>query len=108
VNASKSLSLSSSFWPVRSQAGRWEADNSNPITLKGNFIMSSVDRSSLILDAQRKGFSVFEGEGRWWLAVPARPRLPAHTQGSWAASDRAWSVACLLAAEYPVGIGAAQ
>jgi hypothetical protein len=68
-------------------------------------MLTKIDqRSQLILDAQRKGFQVYEDDGTpsWWLvSVPARPRLPAHTQGAFKTSDRAWSVACLLAVEYP-------
>jgi len=60
-------------------------------------------RVALILAAQRKGFGVVENEeGTGWLvSLPARPRLPAHTQGEFKTSDRAWSVACSLALEYP-------
>lgn len=63
----------------------------------------AADRSALILDAQRKGFGVVEADdnpGWWQVTVPSRPRLPAHTQGDFASSDRAWSVAALLATEY--------
>lgn len=58
--------------------------------------------AQLTLDAQRKGFSVCENaEGNGWLVcVPARPRLPAHTQGDFKTSDRAWVAACAIAAEY--------
>lgn len=61
----------------------------------------SADRATLILDAQRKGFGVVEEGGLWWLDVPHRPRFPANRQGAWATSDRAWSVAALLAREFP-------
>lgn len=64
----------------------------------------AADRSALILDAQRKGFGVVEAPenaGWWQLTVPARPRLPEHTQGDFASPERAWSVAALLASEYP-------
>jgi hypothetical protein len=62
-----------------------------------------MDRTTLILAAQRKGFGVVqceEGTG-WLVSLPARPRLPAHTQGSFKTSDRAWSVAASIAMEYP-------
>ena len=53
--------------------------------------------SDLILEAQRAGFRVFEDEGLWWIEVPARPRHPAHTQGVFNTSERAWMAACLIA-----------
>jgi hypothetical protein len=62
-----------------------------------------ADRTALILDAQRKGFGVVENDDNtgWLVNVPAKPRLPAHTQGDFKTPDRAWSVACLLSAEWP-------
>jgi hypothetical protein len=56
----------------------------------------------LIIEAQGKGFGVVENEdGNGWLVtVPSRPRLPAHTQGDFKTSDRAWSAACLIALDY--------
>jgi hypothetical protein len=64
-----------------------------------------TDRTSLILDAQRKGFHVVEHDGWWWLDVPHKPRFPANRQGAWATPERAWSVAALLAQEYPDTVG---
>jgi hypothetical protein len=62
-----------------------------------------ADRMQLIAEAQRKGFSVVENEeGTGWLvSVPAKPRTPANMQGEFNHPDRAWSVACLIAREYP-------
>lgn len=62
------------------------------------------DRTQLILDAQRKGFGIIESSDSpgWKVTVPARPRLPAHTQGDFKCPDRAWSAACLIAMDYPV------
>lgn len=62
-----------------------------------------VDRAALILEAQRKGFGVIEDPetGGWLVSLPARPRLPAHTQGTFNTAERAWSSACLLSAKYP-------
>lgn len=57
----------------------------------------------LIAEAQRKGFSVIpnEDDTGWLVSLPARPRLPAHTQGEFKTPERAWAVACLIAREYP-------
>jgi hypothetical protein len=66
--------------------------------------MPSAERATLVIEAQRKGFGVVAAEGNegWWqVTVPARPRLPAHVQGDFKSSERAWSVAALLAVEYP-------
>jgi hypothetical protein len=62
-----------------------------------------TERLGLIQTAARKGFAVIPNDDAtgWLVAVPARPRLPAHTQGAFNHPDRAWSVACLLAVEYP-------
>lgn len=62
------------------------------------------ERTALILEAQRKGFGVLQNDDNsgWLVSVPSRPRLPAHTQGEFKSSDRAWSAACLIATEYPL------
>jgi hypothetical protein len=63
-----------------------------------------AERATLILEAQAKGFRVFESDEAglgWLIAVPAKPRVPAHEQGSFKNSDRAWSAACLIARDYP-------
>ena len=59
--------------------------------------------AQLILDAQRKGFGVIQNDDNtgWLVSLPARPRLPAHTQGEFKTSDRAWMVAAAIALEYP-------
>lgn len=58
------------------------------------------NRQSLTLDAQRKGFTVFEEEGLWWVGVPARPRQPSNTQGSYVSAERAWMGAALLSSQW--------
>lgn len=58
-------------------------------------------RTELILTAQRKGFGVVDSEDGWVVHCPAKPRLPAHVQGSFKSSDRAWMVAASLAEEWP-------
>lgn len=62
-----------------------------------------MDRMTLILEAQRKGFQVLQSDdgNDWLVSVPAKPRYPANVQGSFKTSDRAWSVAALLAMEHP-------
>ena len=54
-----------------------------------------ADRMQLIIDAQRKGFGVVENEDNtgWLVKLPAKPRSPAHTQGDFKTSDRAWMAA---------------
>jgi hypothetical protein len=63
----------------------------------------AATRLDLILAAQRKGFRVIpnEDETGWLVACPRKPRLPAHTQGEFKTSDRAWSIAASLALEWP-------
>jgi hypothetical protein len=60
-------------------------------------------RTQLILDAQRKGFGVVENEDAtgWLVTCPAKLRMPAHTQGEFKSSDRAWMAAAGLAREWP-------
>lgn len=60
-----------------------------------------MDRAALILEAQRKGFQVSEGEGGWLVHVPARKRHPANVQGTFKTSDRAWMAAASLASDFP-------
>jgi hypothetical protein len=50
-----------------------------------------------------KGFRVEESEelGGWVIRLPRKPRVPAHTQGSFKSSDRAWMAAASLAKDYP-------
>lgn len=63
-----------------------------------------MNRLELIAQAQRKGFQVIPDpdEAGWFLvSCPAKPRLPAHTQGSCATRERAWMLACCLALEWP-------
>lgn len=60
-----------------------------------------LDRMALIQEAQRKGFTVTEGDTGWLVHVPARPRHPANAQGDFKTSDRAWMAAALLALQRP-------
>jgi hypothetical protein len=62
-----------------------------------------MDRASLILAAQRKGFQVSEGTEGWLVHVPAKRRHPANTQGTFKTSDRAWMAAASLALDWPDG-----
>lgn len=57
------------------------------------------DRAALILDAQHKGFRVLpnDDDTGWLVAVPARPRHPANTQGEFTSPERAWMIACSIA-----------
>lgn len=63
--------------------------------------MSAPDRASLILTAQRAGFTVTRDDdaGDWWVTTPARPRRPSETLGSYKTSERAWMAAAMLAQE---------
>jgi hypothetical protein len=50
-----------------------------------------------------KGFRVDHDEelGGWVIRLPRKPRVPAHTQGSFKTSERAWMAAASLAKDYP-------
>lgn len=61
-----------------------------------------ADRTSMVLDAQRKGFAVApndDGTG-WLVSVPARPRRPAQVLGDYASHERAWNAACFIAKDF--------
>lgn len=62
-----------------------------------------ADKASMVLDAQRKGFSVApnDDETGWLVLVPARPRRPAQELGDYKTHERAWSAACLIARDLP-------
>lgn len=55
----------------------------------------------VILEAQRKGFTVSEGDTGWLIHCPARPRYPANTQGDFKTAERAWMAAASLAMQHP-------
>lgn len=67
--------------------------------------MTAQSNEALLLigEAIRKGFSVTpnDDDTGWLVACPAKPRLPAHTQGDFKTADRAWMAAASLASEWP-------
>jgi hypothetical protein len=96
------LRSSSSQW--RWLAGPLAALNINHTIPGGCCHMSVPNKERLLLigEAIAKGFSVIPTEDNtaWLVAVPAKPRMPAHEQGEFKTPDRAWSVACLIARDY--------
>jgi hypothetical protein len=51
---------------------------------------------TLIINAQRAGYSVFESEGFWWITTPAAPRRPSEDLGGYRDARAAWRGAALL------------